>query len=455
MRRLYRCSRPDLPPDPSLVARALARCPGAFLLRSTGRRNVAILGAWPKEHVFAYSPEFGFDVAACDDPAASSIPRWVGILPYEAFRGLERGCADSDQRDSALFERCEWWRYEAVVLIGSHVEVVGDDAESVERLSRQLDLSSAMESAQLEWIGSSEDDALHAERIRRILEGIANGAYYQVNLARSFHFVANGSALALYQRLFERAAVPFGFALDAGEGRRIVGASPELCLEVTANGSLLTRPIKGTRPRGASAREDLEQISQLTSDPKELAELNMVIDLERNDLGRIAESGSVEVISAGEVESYEAVHHRVATVRAKMRPQTSRHDLLTSFMPSGSVTGTPKRAAMQTIAALETERRGLYTGAMGYLAQDGTLRLAMAIRTLVVNGTGQAAYHSGGGIVADSVAAREITETRWKAQQLLDLFPVRGSQPRPPAGPPVGRNLAENWADWTGSCTEG
>ncbi len=454
MRRLYHCSRPDLPPDPLLVARSLSRCPGAFLLRSSGRRNVAILGAWPKAHVFAHSPELGLDVAACDDPLASSIPRWVGILPYEAFRGLERGCAGSDSRDNALFERCEWWRYEAVVLIGHHVEVVGDDAESVERLSRQLDLSSVMESAQLEWIGTSEDDSLHAERIGLILKGIANGAYYQVNLARSFHFVAKGSALGLYQRLFERAEVPFGFALDAGEGRRIVGASPELCLEATANGSLLTRPIKGTCPRGDTALADLEQVRQLTSDPKELAELNMVIDLERNDLGRIAEAGSVEVISAGEVESYEAVHHRVATIRAKLRPQIGRYDLLTSFLPSGSVTGTPKRAAMQAIAALETERRGLYTGALGYLAQDGTLRLAMAIRTLVVSGTGQAAYHSGGGIVADSVPAREITETRWKAQQLLDSYPMGGSQPRPPATPPVGRKPAENWADWTGSCTE-
>jgi anthranilate/para-aminobenzoate synthase component I len=186
----------------------------------------------------------------------------------------------------------------------------------------------------------------------------------------------------------------------------------------------------------------------------------MVIDLERNDLSRLSRLGTVEVVSAGDIESFESVHHRVATVRSHLAPGVSREELLRSFLPSGSVTGTPKRAAMRLIARLEPQRRGLYTGAVGYLAQDGGLRLAMAIRTLVVDRDAQATYYSGGGIVADSVAEREVLETRWKAEQVLrsgvtasaswcDGQPSDGTPCVRPGGP----KSAENWADWLGSST--
>jgi anthranilate/para-aminobenzoate synthase component I len=453
MRRFHR-RRLDLPPDPISLARSLSGQPGAFLLRSSARRQLALLGAWPTDHCRAVRPEPELQI----DPSAghlATIPRWVGILPYEAFRGLERGSALRDERPKPLFERCEWWRYGAVALVGADVEVVGDNHDAVARLSRQLlDAPDGPPVTELLWTGVSETDAVHAERIRSILAGIARGEFYQVNLARSFRFKVSGSALALYERLFDRAQVPFGLALDIGDGRRVVGASPELCLEARSDGTLLTRPIKGTRPRCEDPVRDLAQIEQLSRDPKELAELHMVIDLERNDLGRVAEIGSIEVVSAGEIESYQAVHHRVATLRARLRPKVSADELLNSFLPSGSVTGTPKVAAMQAIAEFETERRGLYCGAFGYLAQDGSLRLAMAIRTLVVGADGQATYQSGGGIVAESIAEREVTETQWKAQQLLVPNGEGRRQEGGSANPPAGRTLAKNWADWMGSGTE-
>jgi anthranilate/para-aminobenzoate synthase component I len=158
-------------------------------------------------------------------------------------------------------------------------------------------------------------------------------------------------------------------------------------------------------------------MAALDADPKERAELAMVIDVERNDLGRIAVPGSVELIGRPRVITRGTVHHREATLRARLRPGLGRADLVRAMLPSGSVTGAPKVRAMEVIAALEAERRGLYTGALGAVFGDGTLRLSMAIRTLTVR-DGEGHYFAGGGIVADSDPVRELEETRWKALQL-------------------------------------
>ena len=147
----------------------------------------------------------------------------------------------------------------------------------------------------------------------------------------------------------------------------------------------------------------------------------MVVDVERNDLGRIARTGSVRVLGPPRVETFGSVHHRIARVTARLAPDVSRRELLEAMLPSGSVTGAPKIRAMEVIAELESARRGLYTGAVGALGHDGTLNLAMAIRTLTRRGE-DAHYFAGGGIVADSVPAKEVTETRWKALQLERLL---------------------------------
>jgi anthranilate/para-aminobenzoate synthase component I len=349
-----------------------------------------------------------------------------------------------------------WWRYGAVAVVDGGVTVIGDDAAAVERLADALRREPRQLSCQLSRFEPAEPDSVHLAHIRRILGLISEGSLYQVNLARCFVGRASGSALSLYARLFANARVPFGFALELDGKARICGASPELCLEHRANGTLVTRPIKGTRPRGRDDASDLAQIRELESDPKEQAELVMVVDLERNDLGMVSERGSVEVLSAGETETYEALHHRVATVRSRLRAGVSREELLRAFLPSGSVTGTPKLSAMQQIAQLERERRGLYTGAIGYIGQDGGLRLAMAIRTLVVEAEGTSRYFAGGGIVADSCPEREVDETRWKSSQLLGAHPVsEGRSGDTPANRQSSeRTFAENWADWLGSCTE-
>ncbi|HMA96333.1 MAG TPA: anthranilate synthase component I family protein [Polyangiaceae bacterium] len=450
MPRLYRCS-PDLPPDGLRLARSISGEPGAFLLRSSAFRELTIIGAWPLEYTNALYPDRPATIQIED--TAESPPQWIGLLPYDAFRALERGNEISDPRPPSMLPRCEWWRYGAVAVIRDRVEILGDDQRAVNRLARRLSAEHHPESVRLRYLGASESERVHASRVSRVLEAISRGELYQVNLARTFNFNACGSPIGLFQRLFQHSKVPFGFAIDAGKGRAVVGASPELCLEICPDGRLLARPIKGTRPRGDSAAEDAERLQELCTDPKELAELNMVIDLVRNDLARVSETGTVAVISSGESESFEAVHHRVATVCAQMRPSVSTPDALRAFLPSASVTGAPKIAAMQMIGQLETNRRGLYTGAFGCVCFDGSVRLAMAIRTLVVDSTGAGQYHSGGGIVADSDPGQEVQETRWKAHQLL-FANATAEQPPRSEGLPSSRPPAKNWADWMGSGIE-
>src|SRR6185437_4094409 len=212
--------------------------------------------------------------------------------------------------------------------------------------------------------------------------------------------------------------------LDLGGGLAVASTTPELLLRASPGprpatfGTLFTAPIKGTRPRGGDAPGDAALARALDDDPKERAELTMIVDVERNDLGRVAEVGSVRVLWGPKVVTHRTVHHRLALIAARARAGTSREEVLAAMLPSGSVTGAPKVRAMDVIAALEPARRGLYTGGIGFVAHDGGVTLSMAIRTSVLEGS-EGEYWTGGGIVADSDPAREVEETRWKALQLL------------------------------------
>ena len=208
----------------------------------------------------------------------------------------------------------------------------------------------------------------------------------------------------------------------------MVSTSPELLLRAEpapgtrgdpgGYGALFTAPIKGTRPRGVDAITDRALVRDLDEDPKERAELAMILDVERHDLGRVAEVGSVRLLDGPRVVTHRTVHHRLGLLSARARSGTSRAEVLASMVPSGSVTGAPKVRAMEVIATLEAGRRGLYTGGIGFVAHDGGTTLSMAIRTAVLEGS-DGVYWTGGGIVADSDPAREVEETRWKAVQLL------------------------------------
>ena len=419
---MYCFSGLDLQPNAPLLARRIADRPGAAWLWSNGSNPVSYLFCDPIAETDALDPEPSLRFVR-DCEGLNSLPRWLGLLPYEAFRAIERErwAVRPDERARPLVVHPRWWRYGAVAVVSDRVRVFGDEPTCVKELSRRLSFpSSASVKCRFKAEPHDGEEAEHAQRINEALDHIRAGNIYQINLARRFDFEVQGHALDWLTGLGANAPSPFGFAVEAG-GVRVVGTSPELCLWVSSTGCIITRPIKGTRPRGRTPEEDRSLIESLDRNAKEIAELSMVIDLERNDLGKISEVGSVAVLDAGSIETHGPVHQRVATLSAQARPEIDRRTILETFLPSGSVTGAPKVRAMELIARLESTRRGLYTGAYGCIGHDGSMRLAMAIRTLVADVSGQGHYFAGGGIVADSIPQLELEETLWKTRHILEF----------------------------------
>ena len=206
--------------------------------------------------------------------------------------------------------------------------------------------------------------------------------------------------------------------------RDSISASPELFYE-THGRSIVTRPIKGTRPRGETAAEDERLANELRTSAKDRAELTMIVDLERNDLGRVCEYGSVVVRSPLTLESFAQVHHLVATVAGTLRPNVGPTDIVRAVFPGGSITGAPKIRAMEIIDELEPTRRGVYTGAIGYYSRGGRSCFNIAIRTLTVEGE-QVHYQVGGGIVADSDPEAEYLETLHKGRGMRQVLKWEG-----------------------------
>ena len=258
--------------------------------------------------------------------------------------------------------------------------------------------------------------ARHEEGVRRALELIAAGDVYQVNLAGRFRVASSQPPDRAYAAMRSRQPVPHGAFLDTGDFAVLVN-SPERFLRLSGD-AVETRPIKGTRPRGETPAADRALVRGLLCDPKERAEHVMIVDLERNDLGRVCRPGSVAVSSFLEVESFATLHHLVSTVRGRLRPDAGLEELLRATFPGGSITGAPKIRAMEVIAELEAQPRGIYTGAFVRCRGPRDLDSAIAIRVAVAR-DGVFTYHAGGGIVADSDPAREYDECLLKAAPFL------------------------------------
>jgi len=258
--------------------------------------------------------------------------------------------------------------------------------------------------------------------VARAVEYITAGDIFQVNLAQRFSARWRAGAVRLYAALRRTNPAPFAAFLGLGEGRAVLSSSPERFLHLDERSRLVEpRPIKGTRPRGATPEEDARLARELLASAKDLAELTMIVDLERNDLGRVGEYGSVRVVERAALESYARVHHLVATVTGKLRSECDETDLLRAAFPGGSVTGAPKVRAMEIIEELERCRRSVYTGAIGYVADDGAVDLNVAIRTMI-HLPGRVSYQVGGGIVADSDPAAEYQETLDKGRALAEAL---------------------------------
>jgi anthranilate synthase component 1 len=260
--------------------------------------------------------------------------------------------------------------------------------------------------------------------VRRALEYTAAGDVYQTNLSRQWRARASGpvNPVAIYKRLRASNPSPFAALLRHGDFA-LLCSSPERLVQVRGN-RVSTRPIAGTRPRGASAAEDERLIRSLLDNEKERAEHVMLIDLERNDLGRVCAGGSVAVDEYMSVESYAHVHHIVSNVSGRLRTGASPIDVIRALFPGGTITGCPKIRTMQVIAELEGCARGAYTGSIGYLNRDGSCDLNILIRTLTARGNA-VHFRAGAGIVADSIPEQELAETRAKAEGLLRALAVR------------------------------
>jgi anthranilate/para-aminobenzoate synthase component I len=273
-----------------------------------------------------------------------------------------------------------------------------------------------------QWTSSLDPDAYLAA-VGRTLEDIRAGDIFQANIAQRLSAPITGSIRALAARALARSDAWYGAVLELDDGRAIVSMSPELFLELDgARGAVCTRPIKGTRPSDVDAGE-------LAGSTKDAAELHMIVDLMRNDLGRVCRFGSIEVPSGRTIETHGTVHHGVGEVRGRLRPGTSVGGLLRATFPPGSVTGAPKIRAMQIIDELEPVPRGPYCGAIGFVSDHGDACFSVAIRTMVLTGRtgapdapgafdGVVDYGVGGGIVADSEPLAEYRESLDKAAVL-------------------------------------
>jgi para-aminobenzoate synthetase component 1 len=263
---------------------------------------------------------------------------------------------------------------------------------------------------------SNFDRDNYLDTVARAVEYTHAGDCFQVNVAQRLLVPASLPPLELYGRLRQRNGAPFSGYFDLGD-YVVASASPERFLRVE-RGEVETRPIKGTRPRGASAAEDEANIQELLASAKDRAENVMIVDLLRNDLGRVCAYSSVRVPAVCQLESYHYVHHLVSEVRGRLRAGLGPLDLLRAAFPGGSVTGAPKIRAMEIIAELEPTARGPYCGSLGYIGFDGTMDTNILIRTFTV-GRGWIQFPVGGGIVADSIPEREYEETWHKAEGLL------------------------------------
>ncbi len=253
-------------------------------------------------------------------------------------------------------------------------------------------------------------------RVARVVEYVHAGDVFQANLAHRFTTRLRGPSVDVYERLRAASPAAWGCLLRLG-GPEILSISPELFLAKSGD-VVTTRPIKGTRPRSADPVEDARLRDELESAEKDRAELAMIVDLLRNDLGRVARTGSVRVVAPREIRAHPTVFHASATVEAELPRDLHAADLLRATMPGGSVTGAPKIRAMEILEELEDVRRGPYCGAAGWFGYDGDLALNILIRTIVVRGDA-ASFHVGGGIVADSDPAAEHEETLVKARAMI------------------------------------
>ena len=383
------------------------------------------------------------------EPAPSPVPfvgGVVGYFGYDLCHFIERlpataaddlmltDCCVAFYDSAIAFDHVENRAY-AVATGNPEVEAVRREKDARERVVELKELVNRSdghgwsvahrEDRRIPAASGLRSNFTHDEYVRvvaKAIEYIAAGDIFQVNLSQRFDADLAIDPYELYLRLRGINPAPFAGYLNFGDVI-VAGASPERFLHVSVD-RVETRPMKGTRPRGKSAAADESLAAELLASEKDRAENIMIVDLERNDLGKVCEYGSVRVKELCKLEKYATVFQLTSMVEGRLRAGKDRIDLLKACFPGGSITGAPKVRAMEIIDELEPTRRGIYTGAVGYMGFDGGLDLNIAIRTFVVKG-GRAYFQAGGGIVADSNPQAEYQETLDKARALMAALGLR------------------------------
>ena len=402
-----RCSRLGLAPVEERVCRGLPGQPGAedpfaalAALAAGGGQWMGWLsyeaGAWVESASHWHDPDMALLWAARHDP--------VLVIDHEA---QEQWLEGEDPARQAAF---------AALLEGLIEDGAGSHTPGGPPLA-------AIAPAAWHWHTSPE---CFAEQVAQVLSWIAAGDLFQANLTACCENQLEGPAdpLALYGRLRRSCAAPFGglaIAGGAAAGEAVLSASPERFLRVDGAGLVETRPIKGTRPRHRDPDADADAAADLVCSPKDRAENVMIVDLLRNDLGRVCRPGSIQVPQLVGLESYRQVHHLTSVVQGQLRPGLTAIDLLRACWPGGSITGAPKIRACQRLHGLEPVPRGPYCGSLFRLGSDGSFDSSILIRSLLLRGQRLRA-HAGCGIVADSDPAGEAEELGWKLQPLLEAL---------------------------------
>jgi len=406
----------------------LFACPGDSLLLDaggtltcripegyTGSDFLAAFDDWWRQDAIAESSEselpfsggwfvyLGYELAGQIEPTLQ-LPDSDGVLPVAlATRFKAAVIRDNDQQQ--LFVVAEAGQ-------SSTLAVIKDDIAALAANDRTQPQAPVVASVR------EDDPRAYIDAIARIHRYIHEGDVFQVNLSRRWEITLaeDASPASLFSNLAQHNPAPFaGMATWADAA--IISSSPERLVRVH-NAVVETRPIAGTRPRGEATASDKAYSEELLAHPKERAEHIMLIDLERNDLGRLCIPGTVEVNELMALESYAHVHHIVSNVRGRLRENTSPCDVIRAVFPGGTITGCPKVRCMEIIAELEQRPRGAYTGSMGYINRDGNMDLNILIRSMVCQDR-QLVLHAGAGIVSDSDAGAELEETRAKARGLL------------------------------------
>ena len=364
---------------------------------------------------------------------------WIGYFSYELGRYIEKlPETTTDDLQMPLVRLCFYDRFIAYDHLEETFWLIAlqlpDDAEKPEgklealekllaeseKLHIPLPPPADIENIDFSQIRCNMDKDYYLRMFEKIKRYIYDGDVYQINFSQRFECDYNANPIALFHWQNHYNPSPYAAYIDASSFQ-IVSASPEMFITI-ADGIIRTKPIKGTRPRvseaGQGEKINAKNFDELLSSEKEKAELNMIVDLERNDIARICEPGTRKVIQPRTIETYPTVFHAVATVAGRLRKEITFCDILKAMFPGGSITGAPKIRSMEIIDETEPTARGVYTGSIGYIGLDGSVSLNIAIRTIII-ARQKAFAQTGGGIVADSDPEAEWNETLTKARALL------------------------------------